>query len=171
MFLQAPLRTASPFRMTPYRSPGQLTASTMRLTFRYVAAGLLIKSMLERHIMIHSFMCSLCVLLLLYLSLNQYMAFGLSGLTTQTFMIGADATVAWVDNRDGTPNAVDYFLTQRVQCRAGEGACPDTMVTRNNEQCTNDVRSGSVAGGIRNENQQCIIFSRPFSPSKDARTC
>ncbi len=90
------------------------------------------------------------------------MAFGLSGRTTGTFMIGADATVAWVDNREGTPNAVDYFLTQRVQCRAGEGVCPDTMVTRNGSQCTNDVRSDSIAGGIRNGNQQCVVFSRAF---------
>ena len=50
------------------------------------------------------------------------MAFGLSGRTDQTFMVGADATVAWVDNREGTPNAVDYFLTERVQVRKrGEG--------------------------------------------------
>lgn len=82
------------------------------------------------------------------------MAFGLSGLTTQTFMVGADATVAWVDNREGTPNAVDYFLTARVQCRAGEGACPDTMVSRNGQQCMNDVRSNSIAGasGITTSN-------------------
>ena len=91
------------------------------------------------------------------------MAFGLSGLTTSTFMVGADATVAWVDNREGTPNAVDYFLTSRVQCRAGEGACPDTMVTRNGQRCTNDVRNTSIAGGIRNGNQQCVVFSRPLS--------
>ena len=31
-----------------------------------------------------------------------------------TFMVGADATVAWV-NSMGMPNAVDYFLTARVQ--------------------------------------------------------
>lgn len=43
------------------------------------------------------------------------MAFGLSGRTELTSMIGADATVAWVDSSTGMPNAVDYFLTQRVQ--------------------------------------------------------
>ena len=105
----------------------------------------------------------LCSISSLFPSLNQYMAFGLSGRTTETFMIGADVTVAWVDNSNGTPNAVDYFLTQRVQCRSGEGACPDTMVIRDNRHCTNDVRSDSVAGGIRNGNQQCVTFSRPFS--------
>ena len=48
-------------------------------------------------------------------SLNQYMAFGLSGSNASTAMVGADATVAWVDNADGSPNAVDYFITARVQ--------------------------------------------------------
>lgn len=111
-------------------------------------------------------MCMTIMVLLLTLfslSVDQYMAFGLSGRTTDTFMIGADVTVTWVDNREGMPNAVDYYLTQRVQCRAGEGACPDTLVTRNGRQCTDDVRSGSIAGGIRNGNQQCVVFSRPIS--------
>ena len=47
--------------------------------------------------------------------LNQYMAFGLSGSSSFTFMVGADATVTWVDSAMGMPNAVDYFLTERVQ--------------------------------------------------------
>ena len=46
---------------------------------------------------------------------NQYMAFGLSASSEATFMIGADATVAWVDSNTGMPNAVDYILTQRIQ--------------------------------------------------------
>lgn len=52
---------------------------------------------------------------------NQYMAFGLSGRSDTTFMVGADATVAWVDSTTGMPNAEDYFLTQRVQ--VGIAAC------------------------------------------------
>ena len=53
---------------------------------------------------------------------NQYMAFGLSGRADSTYMIGADVTVAWVDNSDGMPNAVDYYLTGRVQVRMHESA-------------------------------------------------
>ena len=48
-------------------------------------------------------------------SVNQYMAFGLSGRTDSTAMVGADATIAWVDNADGSPNAVDYYITARTQ--------------------------------------------------------
>jgi hypothetical protein len=43
------------------------------------------------------------------------MAFGLSGRSDATFMVGADATVAWVDGSSGMPNAVDYILTGRIQ--------------------------------------------------------
>ncbi len=46
-------------------------------------------------------------------SLAQYMAFGLSGSESFTFMEGADVTVAWVDNDRGAM-AQDYHL------RAGE---------------------------------------------------
>ena len=42
--------------------------------------------------------------------------------------------------------------------------CPDTSV--GGQSCTNDIRSTSIVGGIRNENQQCVIFSRPFTTSK-----
>ena len=55
------------------------------------------------------------------------------------------------------------------QCRGGEGACPDTMVTVDGETpCTDDIRSDSVVGGIRGNNQQCVIFSRPFTTSMSA---
>ena len=41
------------------------------------------------------------------------MAFGISGDDTRTFMVGADVVVTWVDG-DG-PQAIDYYLTGRVQ--------------------------------------------------------
>ena len=41
---------------------------------------------------------------------NQYMGFGLSGSTSGTLMMGADPTIAWVDDTDG-PQAVDYYLS------------------------------------------------------------
>ena len=43
------------------------------------------------------------------------MGFGVSGDASATFMVGADVTIAWLDNRDGQPNAVDYFITGRAQ--------------------------------------------------------
>ncbi len=50
-------------------------------------------------------------------SQNQYMGFGLSGRPGFTYMVGADATIAWLDNRNGMPNAVDYFITGRTQVK------------------------------------------------------
>ena len=41
------------------------------------------------------------------------MGFGLSANPARTDMINADATIAWADINDGSPNAVDYFLTSR----------------------------------------------------------
>lgn len=42
------------------------------------------------------------------------MAFGLSADPTRTLMLGADATVAWID-RTGTANAQDYHLSSYIQ--------------------------------------------------------
>ena len=42
------------------------------------------------------------------------MGFGLSGSTTSTQMIGADATIAWIDAVDG-PQAVDYYISAYTQ--------------------------------------------------------
>lgn len=67
------------------------------------------------------------------------MAFGLSGRTTSTFMVGADATVAWVDGTTSMPNAVDYFLTQRVQV---------TMKATSN-LCQRFQKMGEGGGGIK----------------------
>ena len=46
-------------------------------------------------------------------TIDQYMAFGISGSTTSTNMVGADVVVTWI-NDDG-PNAIDYYLTSRQQ--------------------------------------------------------
>ena len=43
------------------------------------------------------------------------MGFGVSGRDDSTFMVGADATIAWVDVTTGSPNAIDYYLTGRFQ--------------------------------------------------------
>ena len=57
----------------------------------------------------------MCVHLLFLSSANQYLGFGLSGNRDSTAMIGADATIVWVDNTDGSANAVDYHLNARTQ--------------------------------------------------------
>ena len=48
------------------------------------------------------------------LSTTQYLGFGLSGSDTQTLMLGADATIAWVDE-NGMAQAQDYYLGNYVQ--------------------------------------------------------
>ena len=58
------------------------------------------------------------LMLLLIFSVNQYMAFGLSGRSDSTFMVGADATIAWVDSDTGSPNAEDYYITGQFQVGA-----------------------------------------------------
>ena len=45
------------------------------------------------------------------------MGFGLSGSTVRTDMVGADASIAWVDSAAGTPNAQDYYLSARSPVR------------------------------------------------------
>ena len=52
-----------------------------------------------------------------------------------------------------------------LQCRGGSGACPDTVDTTTGRICTNDV---SDVSGFVQEGQQCISFTRPFNPSKQA---
>ena len=52
---------------------------------------------------------------------NQYMGFGLSGNPKETYMVGSDVTIAWLDNQNGQPNAVDYFINGRAQVRREEG--------------------------------------------------
>ena len=47
-------------------------------------------------------------------STPQYLGFGVSGSDTQTLMLGADATIAWVDEK-GIAQAQDYFLGNYVQ--------------------------------------------------------
>ncbi len=44
----------------------------------------------------------------------MYMGFGVSGSSSSTRMLGADATIAWVDIDDG-PQAVDYHLSGLTQ--------------------------------------------------------
>jgi len=67
---------------------------------------------------------------------NNYMSFGISPNKNISQMIGADATVAWVDPETGNGFAQDYFLEGKAQCSGGRGACPDVKIQQN----TNSIR-------------------------------
>ena len=51
-----------------------------------------------------------------------------------------------------------------VQCRAGVGACPDTLDSSGT--CTNDV---TLVRGFSEDGQQCVVFSRNFAAGKLGR--
>ena len=106
------------------------------------------------------------------------MAFGISGSTTSTDMVGADVVVTWI-NDDG-PNAIDYYLTSRqqvelllqeaglllftrccLQCRGGVGVCPDTLLASG----TGTQDASIVAGDVTNT-RRCIEYSRPLRTGK-----
>ena len=56
-------------------------------------------------------------MLLFFISFHstiQYLGFGLSGSTVATSMLGADATIAWVDG-NGMAQAQDCYLSGYVQ--------------------------------------------------------
>lgn len=55
--------------------------------------------------------------------MNQYVAFGLSGVPDGIRMQGGDVTVAWIDAASGVANAVDYYLESYTQV----GQCFNTM--------------------------------------------
>ena len=49
-----------------------------------------------------------------------------------------------------------------LQCRLGEGVCPDTQ--HSSGQCTNDIIPGSVQGSSQ-DGIQCIAFAKYFTTS------
>lgn len=51
------------------------------------------------------------------LSLNEYLAFGISGSPTETSMVGSDVSVVWFDPSDSEPRAEDYHLNAYSQVK------------------------------------------------------
>ena len=118
---------------------------------------------------------------------NTWLGFGLSGSTSRTLMFGADVSIVWVDETDG-PQAVDYYLSAYtqvsiqvflnifrfcnkdvcdiVQCRGGQGACPDTVDTTVGS-CSNDV---TLITGLKKDGQQCVVYSRKFAAGQTPST-
>jgi len=70
------------------------------------------------------------------LSDGQYMAFGLSGDSDTSIMVGGDVTVAWMNHKTGKGYADDYYLDAKSQCAGKRGACPDNEI----KPGTNNVR-------------------------------
>ncbi|XP_071827126.1 uncharacterized protein [Apostichopus japonicus] len=72
----------------------------------------------------------ICVQLRGRVEQDEYMAFGVSGSSVETSMVGSDVTVAWISAATGQPMVVDYFLQAYSPCLAasGVGACPDDRV-------------------------------------------
>lgn len=52
----------------------------------------------------------ICVQLRGRVEQDEYMAFGVSGSSVETSMVGSDVTVAWISAATGQPMVVDYFL-------------------------------------------------------------
>jgi len=91
-------------------------------------------------------------------NVNFYMAFGRSGPDRNASMVGGDVTIIWIEKQLGRPQAVDYFLKSRQQCQNGEGVCPDAYFT--NDNCTDDIIPGSVSGGIKDNGETCVTYSK-----------
>ncbi|XP_041477203.1 uncharacterized protein LOC121425249 [Lytechinus variegatus] len=93
---------------------------------------------------------------------GMYSAFGISGLSTRTEMVGGDVTVTFVNN--GVPMAVDYYLDSKAQCspQNGAGSCPDVLPSNPARQASDDVtlvNASSVNGNTH------IIYRRPLAAS------
>lgn len=52
-----------------------------------------------------------------------------------------------------------------MQCRAGQGACPDTLDSRGS--CSNDV---TLVTGLKKDGQQCVVYSRKFAAGQTPST-
>ncbi|XP_078610306.1 protein Skeletor, isoforms B/C-like [Branchiostoma floridae x Branchiostoma japonicum] len=89
---------------------------------------------------------------------GDYMAFGISGCTDRTCMVGSDVTVAWFDI--DTPRAVDYTLGAYSQCSGTSGVCPDDRVGGTDDNF--DVTGTRINGITR------IKYSRPINTGDTA---
>ncbi|KAK3915805.1 Protein Skeletor, isoforms D/E, partial [Frankliniella fusca] len=87
---------------------------------------------------------------------NEYMAFGLSGDSKKSVMIGGDVVVAWVDKNTLKGTAVDYILDAKSQCSGTRGSCPDTRIKDN----SNSVRllNAALVNGY-----SIVTYQRPLA--------
>lgn len=88
------------------------------------------------------------------------MSFGISPDKKHTVMVGADATVAWVDKETGKGYAHDYYLDSKSQCSGKRGSCPDTVLQENG----NSIRllNAAMVNGY-----SIVTFQRPLKASDE----
>lgn len=94
---------------------------------------------------------------------NTYMGWGISGRTTETWMIGADTVIA--DYPNSGPRARDFFMDQRAQCNGQAGVCADTTTGG----FTSDI--SNVSGEKDDDFGLTLVrFTRPLIPTDRAAT-
>ncbi|PIK53715.1 hypothetical protein BSL78_09384 [Apostichopus japonicus] len=95
------------------------------------------------------------------LSLNEYLAFGISGSPTETSWLGSDVSVVWFDPSDSEPRAEDYHLNAYSQCipNDGTGACPDQLQQGGEDNVL-------LVHGFQRNGLSVIRIERPLSASE-----
>ncbi len=89
---------------------------------------------------------------------EDYMTFGVSGLSNATEMINGDVVVA--DTYEGIYRARDFYMNSRAQCSVGAGVCPDT----DSEGAVDDVNATSISGD-REQGVTVIRYKKALIPS------
>ena len=59
------------------------------------------------------------------------MAFGISGDTKKSQMVGADVAIGWLDQSTGKGFVHDHFIDARRPCSGANGVCQDTLSSVN----------------------------------------
>eukprot|EP00178_Gracilaria_changii_P018234 TRINITY_DN51_c0_g1_i1.p1 TRINITY_DN51_c0_g1~~TRINITY_DN51_c0_g1_i1.p1 ORF type:complete len:1114 (-),score=142.54 TRINITY_DN51_c0_g1_i1:4233-7574(-) len=91
---------------------------------------------------------------------NMYMGFGVSGSDQGTVMVGSDVAIAFMQGEEFF--AVDYHMSRRSQCAAGEGVCPDEVRSTGNGVDNISNVTGEAQDGIMR-----ISYTRPIA-ARDA---
>lgn len=76
------------------------------------------------------------------------MAFGLSGRSDRSAMVGADTTIVFYNSETKKAEVVDYIITAKSQCapQSSSGACPDTYIAGG--QQNSELISWNYADGV-----------------------
>lgn len=94
---------------------------------------------------------------------GDYVAFGLSGSTTGTLMVGGDVVVTFKDDMENA-YAIDYYLEGQAQCspQNGGGACPDTISSTQDGNNNAELVESYVE---KNDTVTNIVYRRPLAAS------
>lgn len=104
---------------------------------------------------------------------RQFLAFGPSGSSEKSSMIGSDPAIGFLNNNGGF-TAVDYFVSSKSACEGNQGVCPDDKYT-NGSLNLYDV-SGSRTNDLvritytRALNSTDTITDRVFESEKNKAT-